>query len=335
MMATPKPFTILILGGGISGLTTALALTKFFLSSHLPAPQIHIFEIRPVPATVGGAVNLTPNALRMLDALGALSHIRSANYGRTIDYLQVFDLHSGTQLATSSFEGPRGKGIGDPPYKALRITRGDALRGVLAAVEECENITMTCGKKTVGIEERSDGVTIRFEDGGKANGDMLMGCDGIHSVVRSLHVDPERKPTYSGICNAFAFAKLDEDVPKVHFDCTAMNFARRGMLLTSWHSSREDSVYVGALMEVEDVGSRDGWKARGGEEKKTREMLLERFGEDCGIDCVRPLIERADGFFLWPVYTLSKDGRWHTERCMLLGDAAVSTLSIQLFIPPQ
>lgn len=52
-------------------------------------------------------------------------------------------------------------------------------------------------------------------------------------------------------------------------------------------------------------------------------MLLERFGES-QIGCVKTLIEKAQDFFLWPVYTLSKDGKWHTERCMLLGDAAVS-----------
>jgi salicylate hydroxylase len=66
---TSQPLQILILGGGIAGLTTALSLTKF---SPSPPPTITIFEIRPEPATIGGAVNLTPNALRLLSHLGAL-----------------------------------------------------------------------------------------------------------------------------------------------------------------------------------------------------------------------------------------------------------------------
>lgn len=318
--ASKDGLDIIILGGGIAGLTTALALTKFAPAGQIP--RIQIFEIRPVPATIGGAVNLTPNALRLLDHLGALQIIRDNDYGRTIDYLEVFDVYS-TRLATSDFSGPEGKGIGNPPYKALRITRGDALKGVLAALEKHENITLTCGKRTVDIKETAEKVTITFEDGGSATGDLLMGCDGIHSVTRSKHVEPERKATYSGVANAFGFAPVEPDFP-VHFECTAINFARRGMLLTSYHNSAKDSVYVGAVMQVEDIGSRDGWKAKGAEAEKTRAEILSRFG-DSKIPCIVPLIEKAEDFFLWPIFTLSKHGKWATDRVMLLGDAAVSS----------
>jgi salicylate hydroxylase len=318
--ASPDGLDVLILGGGISGLTTALALTKFAPAGKVP--RIRIFEIRPVPATIGGAVNLTPNALRLLDHLGALQKIRENDYGRTIDYLEIFDIYSG-KLAESDFRGPEGKGIGNPPYKALRITRGDSLKGVLAAVEEHENITMTCGKRTIKIEETAGKVTIHFEEGDSATGDLLMGCDGIHSVTRLKHVEPERKAIYSGVSNAFGFAPIDKDF-QTHFECTAINFARRGMLLTSYFQPNITHVYVGGLMQVEDIGSRDGWKAVGGDEEKTRQQLLDRFG-DAKIPCIVPLIKRAQDFYLWPVFTLSKHGKWATDRVMLLGDAAVSS----------
>lgn len=319
--ASADSLNVLILGGGISGLTTALALTKFAPKGQVP--RISIFEIRPELATIGGAVNLTPNALRMLDHLGALPIIRERGYGRDIDFVEVFDLYSG-KLAESSFRGPDGKGVGNPPYKALRITRGDALKGVIAAIEQHENITVTCGKRTVDIEETSDNVTLKFEDGTTATGDLLMGCDGIHSAARLKHVEPERKATYSGVSNAFGFAPIEKGFP-VHFECTAINFARKGMLITSFHSAAADSVYVGALMQVEDVGSRDGWKSVGADAEKTRAQLLDRFG-NAKIPCVKPLIEKASDFYLWPVFTLSKQGKWSTDRVMLLGDAAVSFL---------
>ncbi|TKA79600.1 hypothetical protein B0A55_03366 [Friedmanniomyces simplex] len=318
-MAPPSAdgLKVIILGGGIAGLTTALALTKFAPQGQVP--KIDIYEIRPEPAVIGGAVNLTPNALRMLDYLGCLQIMKDRDYGKTIDYLEVFDVYSG-KLAESSFRGPEGKGVGDPPYKALRITRGDALKAVLAAVDAQENITMTCGKRTVKIDEQKDNVTIHFDDGDSATGELLMGCDGIHSVTRLKHVEPDRKATYSGVANAFGFAPIEPDF-KVHFECTAINFARRGMLLTSYFNSKMDAVYVGGLMQVPDVGSRDGWKSVGADADKTRQSLLDRFG-DAKIPCIVPLIEKAEDFFLWPVYTLTKYGKWSTDRVMLLGDAA-------------
>lgn len=314
-----QELNIIILGGGIAGLTTALALTKF--SSKYTVPNIHIFEIRPEPATIGGAVNLTPNALRMLDHLGAYEVIKQRGYGKDIDELEVYDIYS-SKLAVSSFKGAHGKGIGSPPFKALRITRGDALKAVLEVVRKQSNITLTCGKKTIDIQETAANVTITFDNGESHTADILMGCDGIHSVTRLKHVDPERKETYTGVCNAFGFAPVERDFP-VHFDCTAINFARRGMLLTSYHNPEMDSVYVGALMEVADIGSRDGWKQIGSDAEKTRSELLSRFG-DANVACIESLIRKAQDFYLWPVFTLSKDGKWSTNRCMLLGDAAVS-----------
>ena len=328
--ASPTGLNIIILGGGIAGLTTALALTKFAPKDQIP--RIQIFEIRPEPATIGGAVNLTPNALRLLDYLGALPVIRAHDYGKEIDYIEVFDISSG-QLAENSFRGPEGKGMGDPPYKALRITRGDALKGVLETLEQHENITLTCGTRTTAIEETTDKVTLRFADGGSASADLLMGCDGIHSVTRLTHVEPDRKATYSGVSNAFGFAPVGKDFV-THFECSSLNFAQRGMLLASYHSSAADSVYVGALIQVQDVGSRDGWKAVGSDAERTRAQLLERFG-DAKIPCIRPLIEQTEDFFLWPVYTLSKFGKWATDRVMLLGDAAVSPCWRRWSVPMQ
>ena len=122
--APNKGLNIIILGGGIAGLTSSLALTKFAPAGQVPT--INIFELRPVPATIGGAVNLTPNALRLLDHLGALPIIRERDYGMTINAVEIFDLYSG-KLAESSFSGPNGDGIGNPPYKVRGMRKALAI----------------------------------------------------------------------------------------------------------------------------------------------------------------------------------------------------------------
>lgn len=320
-MSSTKPLRINILGGGIAGLTTALSLTVF-APSNSPPPLITIYEIRPQPATIGGAVNLTPNALRLLSHLGALDEIKAANYGAPCPAVEVFDLYSGAKIAESSFRGPDGKGLGTPPFMALRITRGEALKGVLSAISKHSNITLTCGKKTTKIDETKTSVTLTFADGTTSTSDILIGCDGIHSVARLTHVEPARTATYSGICNAFGFSPLKSS-QKPHFEASGMNFARGGMLLTSFHNAAKDSIYVGALMQVPAplVNSRDGWKALGVDAEKTRSEMLERYA-GAKEPAIKEWISEAQDLYLWPVFTLSKHGKWATDRVMLIGDSA-------------
>jgi salicylate hydroxylase len=320
-----QPLNILILGGGIAGLTTALSLTKFAPSTS-PPPSITIYEIRPEPATIGGAVNLTPNALRLLSHLGALDEIRASHYGAECLAVEVFDLYTNKKIAESSFRGPHGNGLGEPAFTALRITRGEALKGVLAAIEKHDNIQLVCGKKTVSIEEDDIGVELQFEDGETVRGDILIGCDGIHSVARLKHVEPERKSMYSGICNAFGFAPRRRDpttgeFEETHFEVSGMNFGRRGMLLTSYFDEKKEEIYVGALMQVPEIASRDGWKAAGKDADKTRKDMLERYS-GAANPLIEQVIQDAEDLYLWPVFTLSKGGKWATDRVMLLGDSA-------------
>jgi salicylate hydroxylase len=239
--------------------------------------------------------------------------------------VEVFDLYTNKKIAESSFRGPNGKGLGEPPFTALRITRGEALKGVLAAIAKHKNIQLICGKKTVDINETDSSVTLRFEDGEQVTGDILIGCDGIHSAARLKHVEPERKSMYSGICNAFGFAPRRRDssgdFEATHFDVSGMNFGRRGILLTSFHDAEKESIYVGALMQVPEIASRDGWKAAGKDADRTRKEMRERYA-GAANSLIEHVIDDAEDLFLWPVFTLSKGGKWATERVMLIGDSA-------------
>jgi salicylate hydroxylase len=138
------------------------------------------------------------------------------------------------------------------------------LKGVLSAIEKHPNIEIFCGKKTVRITEDKEGAQLHFQDGETVKGDVLIGCDGIHSVARLSHVEPERTSQYSGICNAFGFAPRrvlpdTKEYEPTHFETSGMNFGRRGMLLTSFFDEERESIYVGALMQVPEIASRDGW----------------------------------------------------------------------------
>ena len=121
-MAT-KAYKIIILGGGIAGLAAALALTKFASPEMLPT--IEVYEVRPEPGTIGGALSLTPNAPRVLEHLGVYSIIESRNFGISVDAIEVFNIYQPTKLTELSFSGPKNTGVGKPPYKvpSLRLAK--------------------------------------------------------------------------------------------------------------------------------------------------------------------------------------------------------------------
>lgn len=222
----------------------------------------------------------------------------------------------------------------DRLVQALRITRADVMKALVVAVHQCPSITFECGKKTTRIDEdTSTGVTLTFEDGTTTHGDMLVGCDGIHSATRLQHVEPTRTEIYSGIANAFGFAPLSSSteptsekpltLSSLHFQKSAINFARRGMLLTSFYERTQSSIYVGALLEVPDIASRDGWKVRGADQEATKQDMRDRFATSDVVHAdILPLIDAARDWFMWPVFTLPAGGKWATDRTMLLGDAA-------------
>jgi len=177
---------IMILGAGITGLTSALALSDNLLDT---LAKITIFEVRSAPATIGGAVNLTPKALRYLDHLG------------------VHD---------------------------IILQNGFGARSLLDLLKEQNDTEIVYGKKVVEIVESPQDVTLKFEDGETVSGDVLLGCDGIHSAVRSLLTDPERNPTYTGASVVMATSNVRPEAT-TPWKSTGLISSRQGKLMCTYY----------------------------------------------------------------------------------------------------
>jgi 2-polyprenyl-6-methoxyphenol hydroxylase-like FAD-dependent oxidoreductase len=298
---------ILIIGGGVAGIASAIATSKT-----LPTADITVFELRKQPGNIGGAVNLTPNAVRCLDILGVLDVLKVRKLGCEINSIQLFSLHTGSSLGTINYDG-NGDGFGG--YRGWRVMRSELMQAMLDVAQKM-GIRIEYGKKLTGLEE-TDSVTIKFEDGTSAVGDLVLGCDGIHSATR-MYIEPARVPSYSGIASAYGFTNTSEEI---FFKDSGLAMSRSGVLLTTYCDDARQRVYIAAMMESKGEISKEGWRAMGKDQEAVKENILKRF-EKSALPNMKELVNGADEWFLYPVYILPPDGKWSTEKVMLLGDAA-------------
>ncbi|KAM5437046.1 hypothetical protein MferCBS31731_005701 [Microsporum ferrugineum] len=320
---------ICIIGGGMSGLAAALALAKY-LSSRDELINVTVYELRDEPTTLGGAVNLMPNALRNLDRLGVYKHLQENKCGAEVDRIELFSNYSGPgQLASMDFVDTEGSPLGG--FRGLRVMRSDLMSAMLDAINASTyaNVTLRIlnGKKVVRLEEPSSGnkgekkVLVSFEDGTEVEADLVLGCDGIHSKTRMNYVEPEREPVYTGISVAQGYVDRKAVSSDLHFKATGMNMSRKGSLLATFYEPTHESIYLASVTEAKETLSRDGWKTKGADQDAVKADILDRFGESA-FPCVREMITVSNSWFLFPVYKLPPGGKWCTERVMLLGDAA-------------
>ncbi len=193
-MAHPEP--VLIAGGGIAGLATALALAKRSIASR-------ILEQRPQPSEAGAGIQIGPNGVRVLAALGVAPRL-APHVGRPNEIV-VHQGSSGRILARM----PLGDWIEErhgAPYWVVH--RRDLQAALLAAVAAEPLIEMATGFAVATVEPRGDTIEVRGVNGDTLRGPVLVGADGIRSVVRTT-VAPGAHLTFSGTAASRALLPAD------------------------------------------------------------------------------------------------------------------------------
>lgn len=314
---------IIILGAGPSGLSAAIALAK--LPPSTPPLRITLIELRPTLQTIGGTINVTPLAIRYLDSLGAGERIRS----RAIDLNDGLDYIS---LRTGLRIGNIWGGIG-----GLRVARHVVVESLFETLttNHADTVDIQWGKRTTAISETDDQVVLEFEDGTTLHGDVLLGCDGLHSAARKLYVEPERESFYTNRVIAMGWVEdntskkasppltLSTDEPALRD--TNLIFSSNGMLLTSYYEPTRRSVYfANAMMMDEPKGggdARGGWKLRGNDQDAVKRDVVQAY-QTGRVKGLQDLLARCENWHLYPVYVLPGQGRWSCGRVIIIGDAA-------------
>jgi 6-hydroxynicotinate 3-monooxygenase len=287
---------IAIIGAGLGGLTAA----GFLQRAGFP---VTVYEQAEAFSRIGAGIILSANVMKVLRRLGIERDLietgikphsyisRAWDTGETL-YEIVFDNESEAHFGGSY----------------LNVHRGD-LHAVLERVVTPGTIAFN--HRLVGLDERSDGVHLTFENGLRTDVAIVIGADGIRSKVREFLLGNE-PPRFVGAVAQRAIFPTERlrgfKIP----DCTKW-WGRDRHILPYFMTSRRDEIYVIGVVPAAQ------WDSDAASLPSSREEMLQSFA-DFHSD-LRRVLEAADDVSVWPIYDRERNDRWSGGRIVLLGDA--------------
>jgi salicylate hydroxylase len=294
---------IAIIGGGIGGLAAAAFLRRAGL-------RATVYEQAGRLGEVGAGVVVAPNAARLLRVLGVLGALAERAVPLEVGW-EFRRWQDGQVLSAEDLATRCARLYGERTYTAHRA---DLLEAISRAVPD-EDVRL--GKRCVGLDGAGldgDGTShlLRFDDGDTARADVVIGADGIHSMVRAALTAPA-PPTYSGLC---AFRAL---VPAGQ----APAFARRPaqtLWLGPGHHLVHYPVSAGRLVNLVAFAPAGGYTTESWTATATVEEFLAEF--DGWDERLTGLIRAAGTPGRWALLDRAPLTWWSRGTVTLLGDAA-------------
>ncbi|WP_180018648.1 MULTISPECIES: FAD-dependent urate hydroxylase HpxO [unclassified Acinetobacter] len=185
---------ITIIGAGMGGLTTGIALKKF-------GHKVTIYEQAEKILPVGAAISLWSNGVKCLNYLGLTEQV--AKLGGQMDQLAYIDGLTGDTMTQFSLL-PLIEEVGQRPYPVARADLQNML------MDEFGREDIQLGKKMVELQEQKDGVLVKFADGTEIKTDLLIGADGTHSITRAYVLGEQVSRRYAGYVNWNGLVEISE-----------------------------------------------------------------------------------------------------------------------------
>lgn len=298
---------VLIAGAGLGGLAAAACLARRGF-------EVSVFEQAPQLGEVGAGIQVSANAVRVLYDLGLRERLEAVAVKPKAYEFRRFDDGELLHRVPLNDQDHHLRRYGMPYYHIHRVD----LHGILAdCVRENMPGAIHLNSRVRGFVERDDAVELELEAGTRVRGDLLIGADGIKSVVRRQVLGPTPAKFTGHV--AWRLTVPIERLPADLLD----------HVVTVWCGPRNHAVVYlvrsGALLNffggVERPWEEESWTAR----MPWSELKSDYQGWHPAIQSIIDAVDR-DACYRWALNNREPVDRWSTARVTLLGDAAHPTL---------
>ena len=287
---------VIIAGGGIGGLSAAIALTKVGF-------EVEVIERAPALGEVGAGLQISPNASKALAALGVLEAVAAV-----ASMPQTLEMRLG-RTGEKVFSIPIAKEARNrygAPY--LHVHRADLIE-VLRRAAEFAGVRVRLGARVSAYVRDNDGLRVGLDTGAIVPCDLLVGADGVRSTVRTQMLG-EEDPRYTG---AVAWrltvpADVAPDLPH-----SAIVWAGPGRHAVTYRIRRGELINFVGVVETEK------WRGESWDQPGDLLELAEDFGD--WAQPIPDIIAACGTCFVWALFDRDPLTHWHEERVVLLGDA--------------
>ena len=289
---------ILVAGAGIGGLAAALALRK-------EGFEVVVVEQSRRLAEVGAGIQISPNASRVLNWLGLEEKFAQR---AVIPEAQIaYDWQSGERLYARPMKDKVMSRYGANYYQVHRADLHSTLTEALGS----ENITL--GFTIAAARQDENSVCLQSADGREVSGDLLIGADGLKSVVRKAVNNTTDSPVYTGM-TAFRGTFPATKLPEGMLPTASNNWMGPNGHVVSYYLRGQALINLVGIMEIAEPTT-ESWSA-----EISRNALMQIF--DGWHDTVLTLLGAIDQPFQWGLYGRAPQSVWGQGRITLLGDAA-------------